>query len=127
MRLAVSPANKTSVLISIRDEYGTEVFNRTFAGSATHDVSLNAGEHIVTATIMEGNGNTSYKVDLLMPETTELKFAEPEVPLVDSPSAMVVSERSFTLFYMIIGGIAIYVIGVCTPTVVKGFRRRIDL
>jgi hypothetical protein len=127
MRLTVSPSNKTSVLISIRDEFGAEVYNRMFAGSGTHDVTLKAGAHIITATIREGNGNTNYRVDLLMPETTELRFAEPEVPLVDPPSVMVVSERSNTLLFMIIGGIAIYVIGACTPAVVKGFRRRIDM
>jgi hypothetical protein len=122
MRLTVSPANKTSVLISIRDELGAEVYNRLFSGSGTHDVSLKEGTHIITATIREGNGNTNYRVDLLMPEVTELKFPEPEVPLVDSPSAMDVENRFSTLFFIVIGGIVIYAIGALTPAIIKRFR-----
>ena len=79
----VDPATKTTVLTEKFSAVGSKQFN------------INAGKYDMDVTIDAGNGNCSYKVDLLMPEVKTFSFAEAEVPLDSgaTPPATIMAEE----------------------------------
>jgi hypothetical protein len=71
MAISVTVANKTSGAVTIHNNAGVEVFSNTFSGNGKQDVWLEEGAYTITGTIAEGNGNTNFKMDLLMPEVID--------------------------------------------------------
>jgi hypothetical protein len=84
LTLNVTVANNTSVAVRFTGPSG-EVFAHTFSGNAARDIWLGAGTYTVSSTITEGNGNTSFSLNILTPEVIYLDFAEQEVPLACCP------------------------------------------
>jgi subtilisin family serine protease len=81
LSLNVSGLNKTTVLVSVTDSSGSEVFSQSFAGNAVQSFWVEEGSCALAVTITDGNGNCSFNLGLLMPEVITMQFAEEEVPL----------------------------------------------
>ena len=119
MRMTVTPANKTSVLISIRDDstdiaynYALEVFNSLFAGTSTANISVQPGRsYTITGTIMEGNGNTSFSVSLNLPDEILITIDMDEVPF-DVPDVDLIPDEQDAAdhIYIVQRGDSLYLI-----------------
>jgi len=74
--------NKMTVTVKLIDpSTKTTVFTEKYAAVGSKQYKINAGKYDLDVTIDGGNGNCSYKIDLLMPEVKIFSFAEDEVPL----------------------------------------------
>ena len=74
--------NKMAITVKLIDPATkTAVLTEKFTAVGSKQVRINSGKYDMDVTIDAGNGNCSYKVDLLMPEVKTFTFAEQEVPL----------------------------------------------
>jgi len=71
------------------------VHKDTFTAAGSKQYRIDEGNYELHVTIDKANGNSSYKIDLLMPEVRLFTFLEDEVPLADWLEMMAALEAAF--------------------------------
>ena len=79
--LSIEGLNKFSVLVSIIDSAGRQVFQENFSANVSRQLNLAAGAYTVTSEVSDGSGNNKYTIKAALPVVSTQNFAQPEVPL----------------------------------------------
>jgi len=124
MTLTVAPANKTAVEVTVTDSAGVIVlYNQKFSGTASSNFYVSQGRVTIRASIVEGNGNTSFTLTAVTPEAVTVTFTDPEIPLGDGPSGLGTSGKNNLMIFLIVAE-AVIILGMSVLMVLLMQKRR---
>jgi PKD repeat protein len=78
--LTLSSLNKTSIIITILDPAGREVFKDTLNSNTTRNFNATIGNHTARVLITEANGNSSFGLRIATPGGLKQVYPKVEVP-----------------------------------------------